>query len=156
MPVESALPAGLVPLFADKIFAISGLVPLEMPLSYQPPSAKGWMPFNVYAVRDGTDLLVIDTGVAVHESLIRAALGALVPGTIRRRVLLTRREPDTTINLPWIIVYFGFSSVHTAGDLNLLDFFAQMEDAAAAAQIKAMTNANSSPCRPTASCRSDH
>ena len=136
---------GLVPLFSDKIFAITGLVPLDGPFSYQPATAQGWMPFNLYAVRDGGDLLLIDTGVSVHEPLIRKALDVLTPGTSRRRVLLTRREPDTTVNLPWIIADYGFSAVHTPGDLNPLDFFAQMEDAAAAAQINAMTHAEFVP-----------
>ncbi|MBN9887179.1 hypothetical protein [Salipiger abyssi] len=132
-------------LWGETLFGAPCMVKLDAPLSFQPKTATGWMPFNFYALRDGDDLMLIDTGVTVQEPGIRALLERIVPGATRRRLLATRREPDTTMNLPWLVADYGISAVHTAGDLNPLDFFAQMEDAAAAAQIHALTKADFCP-----------
>jgi hypothetical protein len=129
--------SSIVPVFEDRIFAIGGAVPADMPLSLFPRGMKGWLPLQCYALRDGNNFLLLDTGVTLFKKEIGAAIARISEGSTRRTLLLTRREHDAAVNLPWIVSDFAFHLVMAGGDLNPLDFFATMDDASAFAQLRA-------------------
>jgi hypothetical protein len=52
-------------------------------------------------------------------------------------VLTTRREPDTIINLPWLVTNCGFRRVFLSGLLNPLDYFESFEFRTTEAQLGA-------------------
>ena len=92
-----------------------------------PPGTKGWLPVQCYALQSGDELLLVDAGLAIHRDEIAQGLQPLVAQTTRRSVLTTRREPDTIINLPWLVTQFGFRRVFLSGLLNPLDYFESFE-----------------------------
>lgn len=132
-----ALPSSALDVHAGQIHAVGGSVPASMPLSIFPSGVAGWLPMQGYVLREGDQLMMLDTGVTRHKEQIRSALGELVKGTRTRNLLLSRREHDVAINLPWIVGDFAFQKVIVGGDLNPLDFFESMDDASAFEQLRA-------------------
>jgi hypothetical protein len=124
-----------------QLYALGGCVPAQRPLSWFPQGFHGWLPITCYAFREGDHFVLIDTGVAAHKDRIRAGIATLAEGATKREIMVTRREPDTMINLPWIVRDFGIERVYAGGDLNPLEFFDTIDEASTAAQIEATSGA---------------
>lgn len=50
---------------------------LDGRVSTHPVATRGWAPMNVYVLREGDDMMVIDSGFAVHREAVLDQLGAL-------------------------------------------------------------------------------
>jgi hypothetical protein len=121
------------------IFAATGWLRADArPVSWIPPGLPGFLPVNAYALRDGAEWMVVDTGLPLHWPDIAAALAQTVAGTTRRRMVNTRREPDCMANLRPLVAAFGITEVPYVGVLNPLDLTDMMEADEAHARIEAM------------------
>ena len=125
-----------------RLYAIGGSIPVGGGIPcWMPENASGWLPMQCYVLRDGDAAIIIDTGTTVHRDEIRAGLNALLPEPAGVRVLMTRREPDCSLNLDWIVKDFRIPLVSCGGDLNPLDFFTSMDNSSAEALITKATDA---------------
>jgi hypothetical protein len=108
------------------------------PVSWIPAGLPGWLPVSAYALRDGDEWMVIDTGLPLHWPDIEAALAQTIAGTTRRRMINTRREQDCMANLRALVTRFGIAEVPYVGVLNPLDLAGMIEADEAHARIEAM------------------
>lgn len=122
---------------APGLHALGGSVRAARAGTWVPPSTNGWLPVQCYALQSGDELLLIDAGLAIHRGEIAQGLEQFAGTTKRRSILTTRREPDTIINLPWLVTNFGFRRVFLSGLLNPLDYFESFEFRSTEAQLDA-------------------
>lgn len=121
-----------------RLFAIGGWLLLgQKQVSWLPDGAQGVLPVQGYVLQDSGQWLLIDTGLPIHRAEMAAGLADTVAGCASRRVIMTRREADCMLNLPWILRDFGVQQVLYAGPLNPLDFFQGVEDAEIAGRLDA-------------------
>lgn len=121
------------------LFAATGWLRADArPISWIPPGLPGWLPVSAYALRDGGEWMVVDTGLPVHWPDIAAALAQTIAGTTRRRMINTRREQDCMANLRALVTRFGITEVPYVGVLNPLDLAGMIEADEAHARIEAM------------------
>jgi flavorubredoxin len=121
-----------------RLFAIGGWLPLgQHRISWLPDGMHGVLPVNAYVLKDSGQFLLIDTGLPIHREEIAAGLAETLAFSPPRRVIMTRREPDCMLNLPWIMHDFAVDQVLYAGPLNPLDFFQDVEDAEIAGRLTA-------------------
>lgn len=132
-PVVSR-PVEIVP---GRIWALGGYISTQPPRSWLAPESRGWLPVCCYALLDGEHFIPIDTGLVGHAESIRDGLSALVQGTSQRHIMLTRREPDTMMNMPWIVREFAINSVRCCGPIDPFDLVELLEEAHTASDIKA-------------------
>jgi hypothetical protein len=118
------------------LHAIGGAVAVPNRTSWMPRHAAGWLPVQAYLFRGPDRALLLDTGVTVHRPELARALKGLVPAGTELDCLLSRWEPDAIINLPWLIEHFGLRFVHSVGELNPIDFFANFDEASMKAQAE--------------------
>jgi len=86
---------------------------LDGRIAFHPPEARGYAPMNTYALREGDDLLLIDTGISIHTADLLAQLEALVDPATRIALLHTRLGEYTTIcNSVPIADRFGVALIH--------------------------------------------
>ena len=136
------LPDNVRELVPGRLYAVTGYLPADANVSWIPPGLSGVLGVSCYVVRDGTRALLVDTGLAVHRAEITAGLAAVFDGTTSRGMIMTRREPDAIINLPWLVERFGLDPVYCGGVLNPLDFFERIDEYNAAAHIHAVARAH--------------
>lgn len=123
------------------LYAIGASVAASTPVPWISQKARGWVPYQCYAFRSGTDLVLIDGGLAVHRLAIEQALSALVEETTSLSMMITRRDVDSIINIPWLLRTFNFDVMRFANaDFTPLDFFAAFDQANAEAQVYAITS----------------
>jgi hypothetical protein len=121
------------------LFAATGwLRAAARPISWIPPDLPGYLPVSAYALRDGAEWMVVDTGLPVHWPEIEAALAQTVRGATHRRMINTRREQDCMANLRALVTAFGITQVPYVGVLNPLDLAGMIEADEAHARIEAM------------------
>lgn len=136
------LPANVTELCPGHVYAVTGYVPASMRVTWMTPGLEGVLGVSCYVVRDGSQALLIDTGLAVHREDITAGLEAVLAGASARAMIMTRREPDSIINLPWLVRRFGVDPVYCGGALNPVDFFERVDKRNAEAQIHAIAKAS--------------
>lgn len=128
-------------IFPGRVFALGGSEPAgDGRISWLPSGASGWLPFNCYVVRGDSEAIIVDTGVARHEQELRAGFEHVLAGTRVRSLTTTRYEPDTLINLPWIVSDFEISAVYgggRTGGSKPLDYFDAFDTGNAAAIVEA-------------------
>lgn len=121
------------------LFGASGWLRADArPVSWIPPGLPGFLPVTAYALRDGAEWMVVDTGLPIHWHEIEAALAETIAGTTRRRMVNTRREQDCMANLQPLVRAFGIAEVPYVGVLNPLDMADLIESDEAHARIEAM------------------
>lgn len=121
------------------LFAATGWLRADArSVSWIPPGLPGFLPVSAYALRDGAEWMVVDTGLPVHWPAIEAALAQTLAGTTRRRMINTRREQDCMANLRALVAAFGITEVPYVGVLNPLDLAGMIEADEAHARIEAM------------------
>jgi hypothetical protein len=108
------------------------------PVSWIPAGLPGFLPVSAYALRDGAEWMVVDTGLPVHLPQIEAALAQTVNGTTRRRMINTRREQDCMANIGALVRRFGITEVPYVGVLNPVEMTDVLENDEAEARITAM------------------
>ena len=58
---------GFAEIVPNTLFALGGWLRMEdRPVSWIPPTARGFLPVQGYVLREGDDWLMVDTGLAVH------------------------------------------------------------------------------------------
>jgi hypothetical protein len=127
-------------LIAGRLFAIGGTVATDRSTTWIAPHLRDRLAVSCYVLRDAGEALVIDTGLAAHREQIAAGLATVLAGTGKRSLIMTRREPDAIINLPWLIKRFGIDPVYCGGILSPLDFFERLDRETAAAHINAIAD----------------
>lgn len=136
------LPDNVAELVPGRIFAVTGYISTRMSLTWMTPGLRGVLGVSCYVVRDGASALLVDTGLAVHRDDITRGLAAVLEGTTSRAMIMTRREPDAIINLPWLVKRFELDPVYCGGALNPVDFFERVDERTAEAHIHAIANAS--------------
>lgn len=132
------LPRGVTEIIRDRLYAVGGVVPAERPTTWIEPHLRGLLAVGCYVLRDGDDALLVDTGLAVHRPQITSGVGAVLSGSSNRSLIMTRREPDAIINLPWLIKTMHIDHVYCGGVLSPLDFFERADQKNAEAHINAL------------------
>jgi hypothetical protein len=128
----------LAEILPGTLWALGGWLRMEeAPVSWIPPTARGWLPVQGYALRSGGSWLMVDTGLACHWPLVRHGVARTSEGCQERRLINTRREQDCMNGIPALVQEFGLREVLYAGVLNPLDFFEGVEEADAAGRIEA-------------------
>ncbi|WP_426958999.1 hypothetical protein [Muricoccus radiodurans] len=129
---------GLAEIAPGTLWALGGWLRMEeAPVSWIPLQARGWLPVQGYALRDGSSWLMVDTGLAVHWPLVAEGVRRTSAGCGERRLITTRREQDCMNGIPALVREFGLREVLYAGVLNPLDFYEGVEEAEAAGRIEA-------------------
>lgn len=135
--MSPVMPVEVVP---SMLYALGASVPASTPLPWISPAARGWIPFQCYALRSAGNLILIDGGLAVHRQQIAAGLSALLEPATSLTMMITRRDVDSIINIPWLLRTFRFDLIRFANaDFTPLDFFAAFDQANAEAQVYAIT-----------------
>ncbi len=119
------------------LYAVGGGISSDISVSWIPAGLGGWMPVQCFVFRDGTDAMVMDCGLGAHTAEIQAGLRAALAGVTTPKLLVSRWEPDSMANLPWLIGTFAIREVLSYGGLDPLDFFDGFEIAAAQSQAAA-------------------
>lgn len=132
------LPASVSVICPGVLHAVGGWLPADLRVSWL-PARQGWLPVQCYVLQSGDQRLLIDAGLAAHRAEVRAGLEALFAGSRQRAMMMTRREPDAIINLPWIMRDFDLAAVRAGGPSNPLEFFEKVEEISSDAQIRAMS-----------------
>lgn len=131
--VRDGAVAAVVP---GTLYAVGGGIPASLPVSWLPEGFAGWMPVQCYVLRDGRDAVVLDSGLGAHRAAIEAGLRAVLADCTPPRALISRWEPDSMVNLPWLIRTFGVREVLSYGGIDPLDFFERFEEASALVQAE--------------------
>ena len=136
-----ALPNSVTEIVPGTIYAIGGKLPADERCgAWIPPGVRGFIPFQCYVLRDGGQFLMLDGGLPVHRAEISAGVAALVGDSHQRRFIMSRRELDTILNLPWLAHDFQFQTLYCGGDLSPIDFFEKMDDESFDQQIKTLVD----------------
>lgn len=135
--VPASLSSSVAAIVPDAIYAVGGGVPADVSVSWIPQGLGGWMPVQCFVLRDGGEAVVMDSGLGVHRAVVEIGLSQLLDGHPPPRALISRWEPDSMVNLPWLIERFGVRDVLSYGGINPLDFFERFEEATATAQVEA-------------------
>lgn len=115
--------------------AIGAFIPADRDRSWFPNEPGRWLPVQAYLLVAAGNFVLLDTGIAPFREPLLAAVRERGGACPARRVLLTRREPDTTINLPAVVDAFGITTVSCVGELSPLDFFENLDEANTVAHI---------------------
>jgi flavorubredoxin len=104
---------------AEDILVLTDLVPIDGRVSWIPPEARGFEPYNEYVVLSDERALLIDTGVALHEESLLESLREVI-GPRELVVFVTRIELDCLGNLGRIFDLFPRVQVTTSNIVPLL------------------------------------
>jgi hypothetical protein len=89
----------VIPLVPDRLFALAHPFQLDgRPVSTHPASARGFSQFNCHLLVDGEQALLIDTGVAAHESLLFEQLDAILGPASTLSVLVLRLSDFSSVS----------------------------------------------------------
>jgi hypothetical protein len=103
-----------------QIFRLGGQIDLNQEVSWCPPGVTRRQHIAPYVIR-GSDggVLLVDTGVRLHQDLVLSQLENLVPEDTTISVLLTRTEMECCLNLPAIEERFRVSEVWYTGGITV-------------------------------------
>ncbi len=105
---------------APNLLVLSACEPVDGRVSWVPPGATGFEPYNVFLLRTADRALLVDTGVAKHGPALLAALPGLA-GARRLFVYASRIELDTLGNLAAVLASFPEAGVVTANPISPLE-----------------------------------
>jgi flavorubredoxin len=72
-------PDGLISIAGDRALVLANSYEIDGRVSWHPPDARGFAPFNCYLFVEGRQALLVDAGLPVHESALLAQLRQAVP-----------------------------------------------------------------------------
>lgn len=102
---------------ADNILVLTDIVPVDGRVSWLPPGAGGYEPYNEYLLLSPDRALLIETGVALHGPSLIPTLKEIV-GSRRLAVLPMRIELDSLGNLGRILEEFPGAVVGSANPVS--------------------------------------
>ncbi len=143
-------PASVTEIVPDRLYTFGGVVPANRPTTWFPQGRSGWLPINGYLLKHERKGLLVDTGVTLHQAEIRQALEALLSDCTQRGIVMTRREPDSIGNLPWMANEFALDTVSCGGEISPIDFFESVETLTARAHVLATSGMELNWARPGA------
>jgi hypothetical protein len=109
-----------VALLHPGVLVLTDLVPIDGRVSWVPPDAVGFEPYNEFLLLGDERALLIDTGVALHGPALVATLRQLL-GPRALTVFATRIELDTLGNLAAILAAFPRAALATANPIPPVD-----------------------------------
>lgn len=124
--IRPASPAPTHPtcLAVDSLYVIGATVPVDARISWYAKEHHGrHLPFNTYVLKDGDDVLLLESGVPAIFDQSAAQLRGLLGTQAVHRIAVTRNEPDCVANIPHWVREFGLTTVHSPGLMNTLQFF---------------------------------
>lgn len=104
------------------VVALGGIYPLDDLVSWVPAGSRGFQPANCYLLGDGDHRLLVDSGLAIHETEVVAGLKELL-GDAELSIFFTRGEMDCVSNLQSIATTFPLRRLYTGGVTNPFDAF---------------------------------
>ncbi|WP_427017535.1 hypothetical protein ACQCSX_02655 [Pseudarthrobacter sp. P1] len=110
-------------LYEDKVVALGGTYALDGRVSWVPAGAIGYQPSNCYLLLEGSERLLVDSGLAVHSQEIMDDLVELLEEDGRLSMFFTRSEMDCVSNLEPIAGKFDIERLFTGGAINPFDAF---------------------------------
>lgn len=132
----------LTEICGGQIFAVSGYVPASRPTTWILPGLAGLLAVSCYVLKDGEHAVIVDTGLALHRDLIGDGISSLLADCSTRELIMTRREPDAIINLPFLVKKLGLDAVYCGGVLNPLDFFERVDQKSLESHVSAIAHAS--------------
>ncbi|MEE2031466.1 MULTISPECIES: oxygen-binding di-iron domain-containing protein [Rhodococcus] len=123
-------PVELVP---DALYAVGDAAPNDGRLSWASPGTSAFEPVNSFLLVEDGHALLIDPGVAAHESTMLGQLGEILGPETKLSVFCTRFEGDCVTALGPVIRDFNVVSIFGGGVSNPFDFF---EDVSPQEQIR--------------------
>lgn len=141
-------PVNVTEIVPGQLFAITGFVPAQRPTSWIMPGLAGQLAVPCYVLRDGNEALIVDSGLAIHRDDLFRGLDAVLAGTTHRAFAMTRREPDSIINLPALVQRYRVSPVYCGGALNPVDFFERVDQRNTELHIHAIARTGVTWVRP--------
>jgi hypothetical protein len=111
---------------AEGLHVLGGLIELDGRVSWAPPTARGHQPSNCYALVEGDRVLLVDTGLAIHEGLVLDGLASLIGEGAPLTMFFTRGEMDCVSNLEPIGRRFDIEALYTGGATNPFDAFDEL------------------------------
>jgi hypothetical protein len=122
--VTSAVTSPVV--LAEGLHVLGGLIELDGRVSWAPATARGYQPSNCYALVEGDRVLLVDTGLAVHEDAVLDGLASLIGDGAPLTMFFTRGEMDCVSNLEPIGRRFDIEALYTGGATNPFDAFDEL------------------------------
>jgi hypothetical protein len=111
---------------ADGLHVLGGLIELDGQVSWAPPAVRGYQPSNCYALVEDDRVLLVDTGLAIHETLVLDSLAGLIGEGAPLTMFFTRGEMDCVSNLEPIARRFEIEALFTGGATNPFDAFDEL------------------------------
>ena len=116
----SSQPITLVP---GALYAVGDAAPNDGRLSWAAPGTSAFEPVNAYLLVEGGHALLIDPGVAAHETTLLSQLRAIIGTETKLSIFCTRFEGDCVTALGPVIRDFNVASIFGGGVSNPFDFF---------------------------------
>ncbi|MEE2059183.1 oxygen-binding di-iron domain-containing protein [Rhodococcus artemisiae] len=123
-------PVELVP---GALYVVGDSTPNDGRLSWAAPGTSTFEPINAFLLVEAGRALLIDPGVAAHESALLTQLGEIIGPETELSVFCTRFEGDCVTALGPVIRDFNVVSIFGGGVSNPFDFF---EDVSPQEQIR--------------------
>ena len=106
-----------------RLHALGATIPLDRPPSIAPTLPGLHVPFNAYLLTEGSEAMLVDTGLAAVARPIMDQLASLLAPGSPVSIFLTRAEYDTVGNVGAIADAYRVVRMHTGGQTNPFDHF---------------------------------
>ncbi|POR51945.1 hypothetical protein [Bosea psychrotolerans] len=147
-PQPPVRPSAVTDICDGRIFAVSGYVPAARPATWILSGLEGHLAVSCYVLIDGGHAMIIDTGLAAHRDEVGRSISWLLADCRRRELIMTRREPDAIINLPFLVKEVELDAVFCGGVLNPLDFFERVDQKSLESHVSAIAHASVEWAKP--------
>jgi hypothetical protein len=96
----------------SRVYALSSTFPVDGRLTWYPPTLRGTSVINCYLLLEGTNAMLIDTGLAFHGETLVEQVATLLPDEYRLRILYTRIGDYQSIsNTPLVAHRLGVEQI---------------------------------------------
>ena len=134
--MPNAWPDSVTEIVPGALYAVGARLDESRPVPWLPRGGRGDLPMQAYAFRSEDKFVLIDGGLSVHRAALSAGLTALAKGARERLMMITRRDTDTIITMPWMLRDLGIEKIFLGGgDQGPLAFFEVLERAEAEARM---------------------
>lgn len=110
-----------------RLYQLGDTVKIDDRISWRGPPDRGlYETINAYLLREGEEVMMIETGVALHAETVSAQLTKLLGPGHSIKIAVTRNEPDCLSNIPFFADRAGVKLVYAPGIVNALDYFEEL------------------------------
>ncbi|MDP2710464.1 MAG: hypothetical protein Q8O56_04535 [Solirubrobacteraceae bacterium] len=108
--------ADVVELVPDTLYALANPYAVDGSVSWHPSDVRGYAPMNCYLLKEGSDALLVDSGLPVHERSVLRGLDELLAGGERLSLFPLRvGEFDSVCNVAAIVERFAPQAIYALG-----------------------------------------